>query len=190
MNLKPNIFIFSAPSGAGKTTIVKAILKNNPNLQFSISATTRPIRTNETNGKDYYFLSIEDFKNKMTTNELLEWQEVYPDRFYGTLKSEIERITNNNHYPIFDVDVKGGINLKKLFGNQSLSFFIQPPSIEILQQRLIARGTDSQADIKQRIAKATYELTFANQFDKIIINDDLNKAILEVENYINLAISK
>ena len=168
--------IFSAPSGSGKSTIINYLLQQNLNLAFSISATSRQPRGNEKNGIEYYFLSPEDFKQKIANNEFLEYEEVYTDKFYGTLKSEIERLTNNGQNVIFDVDVKGGINIKKFYGERALSIFIQPPSIETLRKRLISRGTDAPEVIECRLAKAEYELSFAPQFDIVIINDNLQTA--------------
>lgn len=175
------MIIFSAPSGAGKTTIVKHLLSQNLNLSFSISATSRKIRENEQHGKDYYFLRVNDFKSKINNEEFVEWEEVYKDRFYGTLKSEVERIWSNGEHVIFDVDVKGGVNIKKLFKDKALAIFVQPPSIEELKSRLLNRSTDSDQDIDVRISKAEYEMSFANQFDYILINDDLAKAKEEAE---------
>lgn len=178
MNKK--VIIFSAPSGAGKTTIVKHFLQLYPNWSFSISATTRPSRNNEENGTDYYFLNEEEFKYKIDNQEFVEWEEVYSGRYYGTLKSELERIWAQNKIVIFDVDVKGGINLKKIFGSQALSIFISPPSIEVLKDRLINRKTETEETLKIRVKKAEEEMTFASQFDKIIINDLLEHAINEI----------
>lgn len=183
------VVIISAPSGAGKTTLVKYLLQQFPQLEFSISACSRPKRPTEQNGVDYYFISIDEFKRLISENKFIEWEEVYPGQFYGTLKSEIERIWNKNHIVLFDVDVKGGINLKKIFQQQSISIFIAPPSIEELEKRLKERGTESEQSLKTRIEKAKYELTFAPQFDYIIINDKLNVAKKElfdiISNYIN-----
>jgi guanylate kinase len=168
--------IFSAPSGAGKTTIVKHLLSELSNLSFSISATSRPKREGEIHQKDYYFLTVDDFKNKLENNHFVEWEEVYENRFYGTLKSEVERIWDSEKHVIFDVDVQGGINIKKMYKEKALAIFVQPPSIEDLKKRLSDRSTDSEEDIKIRVAKAEYEMTFANQFDYILVNDDLEKA--------------
>ena len=175
------LVIFSAPSGAGKTTIVKHLLSLDLNFGFSISATTRKARETEQNGKDYYFLTPEEFKDKINNGEFLEWEEVYPDCFYGTLKSEVSRICKNGQNILFDVDVVGGSNIKKFYGDKALAVFIQPPSIKELENRLLARSTDCIEVIKQRIAKAEYELTFVNLFDVIIINDQLKAALLEAE---------
>jgi guanylate kinase len=178
------LIIFSAPSGAGKTTIVRHLLNQNIELEFSISATSRGMRHTETNGKDYYFLSPEEFKAKIQNDEFLEWEEVYTGTFYGTLKSEVERIRNIGKHVIFDVDVVGGCNIKKFYGNEALAVFVQPPSVEELRQRLISRSTDAPEVIEKRVAKAEYELTFADQFDVIITNDQLEKALAQAEQVI------
>jgi guanylate kinase len=172
--------IFSAPSGSGKTTIVKHILKNFPQVQFSISATTRSIRSGEKDGKDYHFLSVEDFKNKIEQNQFLEWEEVYPNQFYGTLKSDVQDIWDNNRIVIFDLDVQGGIRLKEIMKNKSLSFFVKVP-VEELENRLRNRGTESEEKIKMRVDKAIHEITFENQFDKVILNTDLEETLKLVE---------
>ena len=179
--MKGRLIIFSAPSGAGKTTIVKHLLGKNYNLAFSISATSRTPRENETHGKDYYFLSTNDFKKKIANNEFLEWEEVYEGKFYGTLKSEVERLQNLGFNVIFDVDVVGGCNIKEYYGDEALSIFIQPPSVEELEKRLKQRSTDSDEVIATRVAKAAYELTFASRFDVIIVNDKLDEAFLKAE---------
>ncbi len=171
------LVIFSAPSGSGKTTIVHEVMKRIPSLKFSVSATTRPPRSGEINGKDYYFLSPEEFKQKIRNNEFVEWEEVYENRFYGTLKTEIERIWSEGNHVVFDVDVKGGINLKKYYAEKALSVFIKIPSLEELEQRLRTRATDSEEDIKARLAKADYEMGFAKDFDAIVVNDDLARAV-------------
>lgn len=175
------LIIFSAPSGAGKTTIVRHLLERNLNLEFSISATSRGKRHTETNGKDYYFLTPEEFRTKIDNNEFLEWEEVYPGTFYGTLKSEVERIRSNGQHVIFDVDVVGGCNIKKYYGDEALAVFVQPPSVEELRNRLIYRSTDAPEVIEKRLQKAEYELTFASQFDRIIVNEHLEKAFEEAE---------
>lgn len=175
------ILIFSAPSGAGKSTLVNHLLKLDLGLEFSISATSRAPRGNEKNGVEYYFFSVEDFKNKIKNDEFVEYEEVYPDCFYGTLRSELERISALGHIAIFDVDVLGGINLKKAFGDQALSIFVAPPSIESLRKRLENRCTDSEEMIEKRVGKAEYEMSFASRFDKIIVNDKLDKAKQEAE---------
>lgn len=178
---KGKLVIFSAPSGSGKTTIVKHLLSLNLGLEFSVSATSRPLRGTEIDGKDYYFLTVEEFKKKIVNDEFLEWEEVYEGKFYGTLKSEVERIRNKGNHVIFDVDVVGGCDIKKYFGNEALAVFVQPPSINELRNRLIARGTDTPEVIESRVAKAEYELTFAPQFDVILVNDNLEKALAEAE---------
>lgn len=183
------LIIFSAPSGAGKTTIVRHLLDKDLNLEFSISATSRTKRHTETNGKDYYFLSPEEFKSKIKNDEFLEWEEVYAGTFYGTLKSEVERIRSNGKNVIFDVDVVGGSNIKRFYGDDALAVFIQPPSVEELRNRLVSRSTDAPEVIEKRVAKAEYELTFSDQFDVIVVNEDLGKAFIEAENCIRKFIS-
>ncbi len=184
------LIIFSAPSGSGKTTIVKYLLTQNLNLAFSISATSRQPRGTEQHGVDYYFLSPDEFRNHINNSDFLEYEEVYTDKYYGTLKSEVERILNNGQNVIFDVDVVGGINIKKYYGDKALAIFIQPPSIEALEERLNGRGTDSPEIIQSRIAKAEYELSFASQFDVIVINDNLEKAQQETLQIINKFLSE
>ncbi|BBE17397.1 guanylate kinase [Aquipluma nitroreducens] len=175
------LIIFSAPSGAGKTTIVRHLLEQDLNLEFSISATSRGMRHTETNGKDYYFLTPEEFRSKIDNDEFLEWEEVYAGTYYGTLKSEVDRIRTNGQNVIFDVDVVGGCNIKKFYGDEALAVFVQPPSVDELRNRLVSRCTDAPEVIEKRVAKAAYELTFANQFDRIIINEDLTKAFEKAE---------
>lgn len=169
--------IFSAPSGAGKTTIVHALLKELPYLSFSVSACNRSPRENEKHGEDYYFLSLEDFKNKIEKEEFLEWEEVYKDNFYGTLKSEVERIWAANKVVIFDVDVIGGLNLKEKLGEQALAIFVAPPTVDTLEKRLRYRSTETEEKIQTRLGKAKYELSFADKFDYILVNDLLEEAI-------------
>lgn len=168
--------IFSAPSGAGKTTIVRYLLGCNLNLAFSVSACSRPKRENEFHGRDYYFLSVEEFKNKVAKNEFIEWEEVYADNYYGTLRSEIDHIWNDGKNVIFDVDVKGGLNLKKYFGDKALAIFVMPPSIEKLKERLEKRNSETPESLARRIAKASSELEFSNQFDYVLVNEDLEIA--------------
>jgi guanylate kinase len=187
--MQGKLIIFSAPSGAGKTTIVKHLLQQNLNLEFSISATSRGIRHTESNGKDYYFLSSDEFRQKIENDEFLEWEEVYAGTYYGTLKSEVERIRNNGKHVIFDVDVVGGSNIKKYYGNEALAIFIQPPSVEELRNRLVCRSTDAPEVIEKRVAKAEYELTFADKFDVIIVNHELEKAQQQAETVIREFIS-
>ena len=179
--MKGKLIIFSAPSGAGKTTIVRHLLKKDLNLDFSISATSRLARHNEKDGKDYYFITDADFKLKVGNNEFLEWEEVYKGISYGTLKSEVERIRSLGKNVIFDVDVVGGLNIKKYFGDEALAIFVQPPSVEELRKRLTARSTETEEKIAVRIAKAEHELTFANLFDVIVVNDNLEHAVVEAE---------
>ncbi|MBQ4162549.1 MAG: guanylate kinase [Parabacteroides sp.] len=170
------LIIFSAPSGSGKSTIINYLLTQNLNLHFSISATSRAPRGTEQNGIEYYFLTPEEFRNRIAAGDFLEYEEVYTDKFYGTLKSEVERILNKGDNVVFDVDVVGGCNIKKYYGERALSVFIQPPSVEELRKRLEGRGTDAPEVIDSRIAKAEFELSFASKFDVVIINDDLDKA--------------
>src|SRR5690554_3990266 len=176
--------IFSAPSGAGKTTIVRALLERMDELAFSISACSREPRVNEIHGKDYYFLGIEGFKEKIEANAFIEWEEVYKDHFYGTLKAEVDRLWAENKVVVFDVDVYGGINLKKYFGDDALSIFIQPPSIEVLEQRLRDRKTETEDKIKTRMKKAGEELSKLQNFDTSVINKDLELTIQAVENLV------
>ncbi len=178
---KGKLIIFSAPSGAGKTTIVKHLLQQNFNLEFSISATSRKARHTEIHGMDYYFLSEKEFQQKADNNEFLEWEEVYKGTCYGTLKSEVERIRNVGKNVIFDVDVVGGLNIKKYYGKEALAVFVQPPSINELKVRLRNRSTETDGKIQMRIAKAEHELSFANQFDAVIVNEDLQLAFKEVK---------
>ena len=168
--------IFSAPSGAGKTTIVRYLLEKELPLLFSISACSRNRRPNEMDGKDYYFLSIDEFKAKVSNNAFVEWEEVYENNFYGTLKSEIDRIWSSHQHVVFDVDVVGGLNLKKHFGDRALSIFIEPPSLDVLFKRLKNRATENEKSLNKRIEKATQEMKFSSSFDLIIINDRLEKA--------------
>lgn len=176
--------IFSAPSGSGKTTIVKHILQTFPNIKFSVSATTRPIRPGEADGKDYHFISIEDFKSKIEKGEFIEYEEVYPGLFYGTLKSEVQKIWNDGGIVIYDMDVVGGVNLKKQFGEESLSFFVKVPSIEELEERLRSRGTETEEKIQMRISKAKQEMEFENQFDITLINNNLENTLKITEEII------
>ena len=170
------LIIFSAPSGSGKSTIINYLLQQSLRLRFSISATSRAPRGTEKNGVEYYFLTPAEFKARIAKGDFLEYEEVYTDKFYGTLKSEVERILNEGDNVIFDVDVVGGCNIKRFYGDRALSVFIQPPSIEELRKRLAGRGTDTPEVIESRIAKAEYELSFADKFDTVVINDDLETA--------------
>ncbi len=174
--------IFSAPSGSGKTTIVKHLLASNPDLGFSISASTRDKRgRTESHGKDYYFLTPAEFKKKIDEDAFIEWEEVYEGNFYGTLKSEIERIWANGKNVIFDVDVKGGLNLKKYFGDNGLSVFVKVPSLEVLRERLQDRGTESTESLSRRLFKANFEMSFADQFDVVLLNEDLQRSLAEAQ---------
>jgi len=174
--------IFSAPSGSGKTTIVKHLLANNPDLGFSISASTRDKRgRTEEQGKDYHFLSPEEFKEKIDKDEFIEWEEVYAGNFYGTLKSEIERIWKEGKNVVFDVDVKGGISLKHYFGEKALAIFVKVPSLEVLEQRLNKRSTETPDSLSRRLFKAKFEMTFQDKFDKVLVNEDLQHSLQEAQ---------
>lgn len=175
------VIIFSAPSGAGKSTIVNHLLKKNLGLEFSVSATCRAPRGQEQHGKEYYFFTQQEFRERIAANEFLEYEEVYPGCFYGTLNSEVERIWAKGHTVLFDVDVVGGLNIKQKFGDNALSVFVQPPSVAALRERLIGRATDTAEKIEERVAKAEYEMSFADKFDTIIVNDKLEEALREAE---------
>lgn len=178
------LLIFSAPSGSGKTTIVREVLKRFDHLEFSISACSRLPREGEVHAKDYYFLSVDEFKERIKNEDFIEWEEVYKDNFYGTLKSEVNRIWDNGNHVVFDVDVKGGLNIKKQFGDKALAVFIKAPSVEELRRRLEKRGTETVEQINKRINKAEYELGFAKDFDVVILNDELEKAVEETINLV------
>ncbi|MDO4511517.1 MAG: guanylate kinase [Bacteroidales bacterium] len=185
------LIIISAPSGSGKSTIIGRIIDDEVlKLQFSISATTRAPRGAEQHGKEYYFLSEDDFKARIARDEFAEYEEVYPGRFYGTLKSEIQRINDEGKNAIIDVDVAGGVNVKKIYGEQALSIFVMPPSVAELRRRLEGRATDSAEDIQKRVDKAEFEMSFAPKFDKVIINDDLEKAVAEARAVITEFVTK
>ncbi len=188
--MEGKLIIFSAPSGSGKSTIINYLLDQNLNLAFSISATSRDPRGEEVNGREYYFLSPDEFRKRIANDEFLEYEEVYTDKFYGTLKSEVERLTKEGKNVIFDVDVLGGVNIKKYYGDRALSLFIQPPSVEELRKRLIGRATDAPEVIEKRIERAEFELSFAPQFDKVIVNDDLQKAQKETLDVIRQFLDK
>lgn len=187
-----SLLIFSAPSGSGKSTIIQWLMNEHPELKlaFSISATSRPPRGTEQNGVEYFFLSPDEFRQKIQNGEFLEYEEVYQDRFYGTLKEQVERQLEAGQNVVFDVDVKGGCNIKEFYGDQAMSLFIQPPSIEELRRRLINRGTDDMEQIKKRVAKAEYELSFAPRFDHIVVNDILEDAEAEALRLINEFLGK
>lgn len=180
--MKGKIIIFSAPSGSGKSTIINFLMQQGLNLAFSISATSRPPRGTEQNGVEYFFLTPEEFRQKIANQEFLEYEEVYKDRFYGTLKEQVEKQLEKGQNVVLDVDVKGGCNIKKFYGDRALSVFIQPPSIDELRKRLNGRGTDSPEVIEDRIAKAEFELSFADKFDKVVVNDNLETAQQEALN--------
>lgn len=180
MQHQPKLIIVSAPSGSGKTTIVRHLLSCFPSLAFSVSATSRKIRGGEQDGKDYFFISEDEFRNRIASGDLLEWQEVYSGSLYGTLKSEVERMMSEGKDVIFDVDVVGGLNIKKEFGNRALSVFVKPPSVKIIEERLNCRNTDSAETIRNRVAKAEQELSYADRFDFVLVNDDLENAKQEI----------
>ena len=185
MEQQGKLIIFSAPSGSGKTTIVRQLLQLFPQFEFSISATSRAPRGQEQNGVDYFFLTNEEFRQKVSEEAFVEWEEVYNGTCYGTLKSEMQRIWQKGNVIIFDVDVMGGINLKRIFGEQACSIFIMPPSIEELRNRLVGRGTDSTETIEKRVAKADFEISKAPEFDHVVINDKLEEAVQQAEQIIN-----
>ena len=175
------VLIFSAPSGAGKSTIVNHLLGLFPSLEFSVSATSRAPRGQERHGREYYFLSAEEFASRVASGDFIEWEEVYSGSCYGTLGSELDRIWSKGHIVVFDIDVKGGLNIKRLFGERALSVFIMPPSVEELRRRLEGRGTDTPEAIERRVAKAGSEMALADSYDRVIVNDSLEKALTEAE---------
>ena len=179
--MEGKLLIFSAPSGSGKTTIVRRLLSKYSNLEFSVSACSRAMRNGEVHGRDYYFLTPEEFQKRIENNEFVEWEEVYPGSYYGTLKSELERIWAKGNHVVFDVDVIGGLNLKKQFGDRALALFVMPPSVDALILRLELRGTETPESLSKRVGKAMEEMSYANNFDKIIINEILEKAISDAE---------
>lgn len=184
--MENKVMVFSAPSGAGKTTIVTHLLKAFNKLEFSVSATSRAPRGQEVDGKDYYFLSVKEFKKRIKNGEFVEYEEVYPGSFYGTLKSEVERIWAKGNVIMFDVDVKGGVSIKKIFGEKAFTVFIMPPSLEVMEKRLRARGTDSEEAIKTRVAKAAEEMTYAAKFDAVLVNDVLEESFEKAERLVKL----
>jgi guanylate kinase len=183
--MSKKVVIFSAPSGSGKSTVVSHVLPLHPEMEFSVSATSRKPRGTEQDGVEYLFYSADIFRKLVEMDKFVEYEEVYKDNFYGTLKSEVNRIWSKGHVIIFDVDVKGGVNLKKYFGDRALSVFIQAPSVEALRQRLINRGTDSLEAIEARVAKAAEEMTYADKFDYVLVNDDLETALKEAEQVVD-----
>jgi len=184
--LDGKLIIFSAPSGSGKTTIVRELLANNSNVGFSISACTRsPRGSHEKHGVDYYFLTADDFRERIAKGQFAEWEEVYPGTYYGTLKSEIERLWSMGKHVLFDVDVKGGLALKEVYQEKALAVFVRVPSVEILEQRLRARGTESDESLAKRIAKMNYELSFESNFDVVLVNDDLESALAKAQELVD-----
>lgn len=189
--MKGKLIIFSAPSGAGKSTIVKHLIDHSGiDFGFSISATSRAPRGTEKHGVEYFFLTTEEFKQKIAEGAFIEYEEVYPGCFYGTLKAEVERVLNLGKHMLFDVDVKGGLSIKKLYGEQALAVFVQPPSVEELNRRLVNRATDSEEMIAKRVSKAEWEMQFAPEFDLIIVNDNLEKAQQETEKIVKEFLNK
>jgi guanylate kinase len=184
------LIVFTAPSGAGKTTIVRHLLAKYENLAFSVSATTRAARSHEIQGKDYYFLSLTEWNKKIEEADFLEWEEVYPDQYYGTLKSEIERLWALGKYVVFDIDVKGATNIKKAYGDKAVTIFVKPPSPEILFERLRNRKTEDEASLKKRIARAAEELAYETTFDEVLLNDDLNDCLQRAEQIIKKIVLK
>ncbi len=178
------VIVFTAPSGAGKTTIVHRMLKSESRLAFSVSATTRPQRDYEKHGKDYHFLTAEDFKNKINTGAFIEWEEVYPGIFYGTLTEEVSRLAADGKTVVFDIDVHGAMNIKKKYGENALTIFVRPPNLNVLRQRLMARKSESDETLTKRLERAGYELGFEHQFDYIVVNDDLETAVIETRGII------
>ncbi len=182
--MQGKLIIVSAPSGAGKTTIVNRVLQDVPGLAFSVSATSRPMRKGETDGKEYYFFSEEKFRKAIDEGAFIEWEEVYPGQLYGTLKSEVQRLWDEGKAVVFDIDVLGGINLKEQFGDRALAIFIMPPSVDELRKRLVKRSTETEEKINIRMARAEKEIAMSNKFDSVVVNDDLEKAVKETENLI------
>jgi len=175
------IIIITAPSGAGKTSITHYLLKRFPKLTFSVSAATRPQRSYEENGKDYYFITVDEFKRRIQNQEFVEWEMVYEGKYYGTLKSEMQRIWRENQVPVLDIDVKGAIHVQQQYPNQSLSIFIEPPSVDELKRRLESRGTETAETLQSRLNKAAFEISFRQHFNKIVVNDQLENACMKVE---------
>ena len=184
MPVNNKIIIITAPSGAGKTSITHYLLRTFPQLAFSVSAATRQARGNEKNGVDYYFMSLDDFKQKIQHNEFVEWEMVYEGKYYGTLKSDLERIWNNNQVPVLDIDVKGAIHVRQQYPDSSLTIFIEPPSVDVLKKRLQSRGTETEETLAARVNKAAYEISFKDQFDVCIVNDELQNACKQANNVV------
>jgi guanylate kinase len=184
------IIVITAPSGAGKTSITKYLLHHFPQLAFSVSATTRSPRSNEVDGKDYHFISLEEFKQRIVKNEFIEWEMVYEGSYYGTLKSEMERIWSEGRVPVLDIDVKGAIHVLREYPINTLSIFIEPPSVDVLRERLSARGTESEETLKTRVSKAVYEITFKDHFHEVIVNEDLDKACAEAHQLVQSFLDK
>lgn len=182
--MERKLIVVSAPSGAGKTSIVRYLLEQNPQLSFSISATTRSKRDMEVDGRDYYFISVPEFQKRIQNEAFLEWQEVYKGQYYGSLKSEVDRLCGEGKVVVFDVDVLGGLNIKKYYQDQALAIFVQPPTLESLKERLAGRGTETPESLQKRFDKAEYEMSFANQFDVILVNDKLDIACDEANRLI------
>jgi guanylate kinase len=190
MSLKNKIIVITAPSGAGKTSITRHLLHKFPQLAFSISAATRDARANEMHGKDYYFISLEDFQEKIRSNRFVEWEMVYEGKYYGTLRSELERIWENGQVPVLDIDVKGAIHVQQQFRDTTLSIFIEPPSIDELRRRLASRGTETEKSLQDRVNKASYEISFKQHFNSVILNDDLAVACDKAETVIREFLSR
>lgn len=184
--MQGKLIIFSAPSGSGKTTIVRHLLGRYPQLAFSISATSREPRQNEKEGVDYYFLPVEDFRKRIEEGEFLEWEEVYAGQYYGTLRSEVERLQKAGRHVVFDIDVVGGFRLKQEFGSEALAIFVQPPSLEIMEKRLRERGTDSEEQLQKRLGKAREELSYANRFDHVLVNNRLEETLTKAEQLVTV----
>lgn len=185
MATQGKLIVVSAPSGSGKTTLVRHLLATIPGISFSVSATSRAMREGELDGRDYYFLNAEEFRHRVDAGDFIEWEEVYPGVYYGTLKSEVQRLTEKGNHVVFDVDVIGGLNIKHQFGNQALAIFVMAPSVEALEKRLRSRCTDSEESLQQRFSKAAYEMTFVERFDKIVVNDELEAAKSAIASIVN-----
>lgn len=187
---KGKLIILVAPSGSGKTTIARRLLNDFPRIKFSVSATTRPPREGEQDGKDYFFLSREEFDQKIKQNDFLEWEEFYNGSRYGTLRSEVDKLIESGYFPLLDIEVKGALNIKRQYGSRSVSIFIQPPSIEELKKRLLSRGTEDDASLETRLERAQKELGYATRFDYVVINDELDTAYKQVKTIVNSFITE